>query len=100
MNIPEKVKIAGYEYTVERPTEPFLVDNDACDGVHIFTQQKIKVAQTGNEAYQNTVFIHELVHGIIMSYCKGCDNYDEEKFTEQFSKGIYQVITDNPEIFR
>lgn len=99
MNIPEKVKIAGYEYTVERPSESFSSESYVCEGVHIFGQQKIKVAKTGNQPYQDTVFLHELVHGIIASCCSG-DMYDEEKFTEQFSKGLYQVIIDNPEIFR
>ncbi|MBQ7003672.1 MAG: hypothetical protein IJN57_06910 [Oscillospiraceae bacterium] len=97
MNIPEKVKVAGYEYTVERPNEPFPSGSDVCDGVHTFADQKIKVAQSGTEAYQNTVFLHEVVHAIIASYCG--DNQNEQ-FVEQFSKGLYQVITDNPDIFK
>ena len=98
MKIPEKIKIAGYTYKIERPAEPFVSNLSACDGLHSFDTQTIKVSKSGNEAYQNTVFLHELVHGIIASYCTA-DCYDEEKFVEQFSKGLYQVVTDNPQIF-
>lgn len=99
MKIPNKVKIAGYSYTVERPKESFPNGVTVCDGVHLFTEQIIKVAKSGSEEYQNTVFLHELVHGIIGSYCGEISEQLNESFTEQFSKGLYQVIVDNPEIF-
>ena len=99
MKISNKVKIGGYTYAVERPDEPFVASgNVVCDGVHIFNEQLIKVAKSGSSAYQETVFLHEICHAIIASYCSE-ECYDEEKFVEQFSKGLYQVITDNPEIF-
>lgn len=65
---PRKSENRGYEYTVERTSESFPSESYVCDGVHIFGQQKIKVAKTGNQPYQDTVFLHELVHGIIASY--------------------------------
>lgn len=99
MKIPNKVKIAGYSYNVERPTEPFPNGDTVCDGVHLFTEQTIKVAKSGSNEYQNTVFLHELIHGIISSYCGEISEQLNESFTEQFSKGLYQVIVDNPEIF-
>lgn len=91
------MKIAGYDYSVERPEESFVNGDDACDGLHVENEQIIKVAKTGNAAYQNTVFIHEICHAIIGNYC---NNLQDEGFVEQFSKGLYQVIIDNPEIFR
>lgn len=99
MNITEAVKIGGYNHKVERPTEPFVCDGTICDGTYDFTKQVIKVAQAGSQAYQNTVFLHEICHGVVENYCRGNDNYNEEKFVEQFAKGLYQVINDNPEIF-
>lgn len=100
MKIPNKVKIAGYSYTVERPERPFPNGDTVCDGLHLFTDQIIKVAKSGTNEYQNTVFLHELVHGIIGSYCGDISEYLNENFTEQFAKGLYQVIIDNPEIFQ
>ena len=100
MKIPAKIKVAGYDYKVIRCDEAFALDAQVCDGAHNFSKQEIKVAKTGTEVYQNTVFLHELVHAIISSYCSNISEEINEQFTEQFSKGLYQVITDNPEIFK
>jgi hypothetical protein len=100
MTIPDKIKIAGYTYEVDRPDNAFPVDDMVCDGVHDFNEQTISVAKTGNTAHQQTVFMHEVVHGIIECFCRGVISHDiEEAFTEQFSKGLYQVIKDNPTMF-
>lgn len=101
MKIPEKIKISGYNYTVERPQESFVDGLSVCDGIHDINNLLIKVARRGCPDYQNTVFLHEVVHGIIHNYCSGIlSDYDEERFTEQFAKGLYQVLSDNPDIFR
>ncbi len=101
MNITEKVKIGGYMYNVQRPVAPFPSADcsNVCDGEHNFPQQLIKVAFAGTKEYQDTVFLHEICHAIVAVYCNDVGN-DEEKFVEQFAKGLYQVITDNPEIFK
>lgn len=100
VNITDNVKIGGYMYDVIRPTESFGSNGILCDGEHDLANQMIKVASVGNEHYQETVFIHEICHGIIKYYCDESNIVDNEKFVEQFSKGLYQVITDNPEIFK
>ncbi len=101
MNITEKVKIGGYVYDVQRPDATFPSANctTVCDGEHNFAEQLIKVVTSGTTAYQNTVFLHEICHAIVAVYCNEVGN-DEERFVEQFTKGLYQVITDNPEIFK
>lgn len=101
MNIPETVKIAGYRYTVERPNTALITSGiQIADGQHDGGEHKIIVVREGNEAYQNTVFLHELVHGIISSYCRALiGDRDEEDFVRHFAVGLYQVIVDNPEIF-
>lgn len=99
MKIPNKVKIGGYLYKVERPEKEFVSGDSVCDGTHNFSNQEIKVAKEGTKAYQDTVFIHEVCHGIIAHYCSDSGSFNEERFVEAFSKGLYQVITDNPEIF-
>lgn len=96
MTIPGKVKIGGYTYCVTREDNPFPVDYEVCHGEHNMSNLQIKVCTIGNQAYQDTVFLHELVHGIIAVYCA---NKQDEEFVEQLSKGLYQVIVDNPKIF-
>ena len=98
MKIPDRVKIAGYDYTVERFDESFTSADGTilCDGEHQGANQIIKVVNKGTEEYQMTVFLHEVIHAIIHSYTT---NEQDEGFVEQVSKGLYQVIKDNPEIF-
>ncbi len=97
MNIPKKIKIGGFEYAVERTEQSFVSEGTALDGVHNFAEKKIVVAENGCEEYQEMVFMHEICHGIIAHYLPGLDS--EEEFVEQFSKGLYQVVVDNPCVF-
>lgn len=96
MKIPEKIKIGGFAYDVERPEQPFVSDGAALDGEHDFAEKKIRVAQRGCSEYQEVVFLHEVCHGIIECYAPGHQN---EGLVEQFSKGLYQVLIDNPGVF-
>lgn len=95
MLIPNKVKIAGITYNIERPATSFVDGVTACDGLHVYSEHKIKVASIGDVDYQNVIFLHELIHAIIEAYCP--DRQDEH-LAEQLSKGLYQVFKDNPDI--
>lgn len=96
MNIPESVKIGGYDYKVEHRDGPFPNGATVVDGLHDPTKTLISLSGEGNQSYQDTVFLHELIHGIIYVYC---DDKQDEDFVEQFAKGLYQVLVDNPNIF-
>lgn len=98
MNIPKTVKIGGYDYVVERVKGPFPSGDIVCVGAHTASQTLIRVSDDGNQSYQETTFLHELCHGIVYVYC-GERDYEEE-FVTQFAKGLYQVIKDNPNIFK
>lgn len=103
INIPEKVKIAGFTYDVIRPETSFVnaATAAACDGLHSYDSQEITVAKRGSAEYQSLVFLHEVCHAICSAYCGGIlSDYDEEKFVAQFAKGLFQAIEDNPEILR
>jgi hypothetical protein len=97
MNIPRYIKVGGFNYLVERPEEPFLSDSVLCDGDHNFINKIIRVAKNGTRDYQDLVFIHELCHAIISYFTPELEQ--DEKFVEQFSKGLYQVLVDNPKVF-
>lgn len=43
------------------------------------------------------VFLHEVCHAIISNY-NGTQEQDEN-FVEQFAKGLYQFVVDNPQVF-
>lgn len=97
MKIPKKIKIGGFTYNVERPEGSFVsATGDALDGEHHFAEKRISVGTLGCREYQNVVFLHEVCHAIIECYA-GTNKQDED-FVEQFAKGLYQVLVDNPEI--
>lgn len=99
MNIPEKVKIGGFIYNVERPDGSFVdASGAALDGDHRFAQKTIRVGTSGCGDYQDLIFIHEVCHAIISCYVSAGEQ--DENFVEQFAKGLYQVLVDNPEIMK
>lgn len=63
----------------------------------LLVKKRITVAGSGHAEYQKLVFLHEICHAIIEAYVSP-DEHDE-KFVEAFSKGLYQVIVDNQEVF-
>ncbi len=98
MTIPNNIKVGGFVYDIERKEAPFAGSNGAVlDGEHSFGDKHITVSRSGCEEYQNLVFLHEVCHAIIDAYVS--QREQDEAFVEQFSKGLYQVIVDNPQIF-
>lgn len=96
MRIPQQIKIGGFDYHVERVDGSFLSNGVALDGEHSFSNKTIKVGTNGCPDYQDLVFIHEVCHAIIAHYTPKVEQ--DEEFVEQFSKGLYQVLIDNPTI--
>ena len=43
------------------------------------------------------MFLHEICHAIIEAYVSPDEH--NERFVEAFSKGLYQVVVDNPDLF-
>ena len=106
MRIPKSVKVGGHIFGVKYPK---VIDGGISAGelrYHEgilplaqfvkFDQEKppnIKAAKQSLEA----VFIHEVVHAIDIIYNGHCLT---EKEVKCLGEGLYQVIKDNPDIFR
>lgn len=98
MKITDKVKVGGFVYDVKREKGSFVGSNgQALDGEYSFSNKTITIGGNGCDAYREVVFLHEVVHAIIEHYVSPAEH--DEQFVEQFSKGLYQVIQDNAEIF-
>lgn len=96
MKVLDKVKIGGIEYTVARSARPCTNDTNV-DGEIIYDKATIALRQ-GLETckdYDDMVFIHEILHGVFNHMCIEQD----EQLIEKLSKGLHQVIKDNPGIF-
>lgn len=96
MEIPNKVKIGGIEYIVNKNTRPCKNDMNV-DGEIIYDMGTIELREGSGECkdYQDMVFIHEVMHGIFHHMCIEQD----EELIKKISMGLHQVIRDNPGIF-
>lgn len=99
MIIPEKIKILGFDWTVE--TNKDIAYQGNCYGSTHHASQKIFLEPlTGvSEQKRNQVFIHELMHAIWWQMGL-CETYKENKKIEEelvtiLSQGLYQVLNDN-----
>lgn len=98
MNIPKQVKVGGLSYKIEETEEPILVNNQLCYGLADYGNEVIKLSSSlQSQRVKEITFLYELFHCIFNDRC--IVNEDEEYLVDVLAKGLYQVITDNPEIF-
>ena len=94
-----KIKIGAYTYDVEYREDSFIgPGGTVLDGLHSFCDKKIIVSKRGADEYIDTVLLHEICHAIVEIYVS--PDKQDEHFVEQFSKGLYQVLVDNPLIIK
>jgi Zn-dependent peptidase ImmA (M78 family) len=92
MNIPQSVKVAGINYTVEE-TEYVEIHHDknysgSCD----YVKAEIKILKDMDIQRKEETFIHELTHAI---FHEAGYNEHEEEMVNKVSKVLYQVLKDN-----
>jgi hypothetical protein len=99
MNIPEKVKVGGMNYTVTQSDK--IIDIKRCRGLinHEMHTIDIDNAVQDKQGCEQT-FLHELVHAITRERSIKFDCGDNESITDEIAKGLHQVIIDNPDIFK
>ncbi len=89
MNIPNQVKVGGIKYRVK------IVDSEDFDGktgAQIISDKSLIKVLKGDRAFMEECFLHELFHAINMEF--------EETIVEFFSQSLYQIIVDNPTLFK
>ena len=93
MTIPQKVKIGGKVYDVERTDNLY---NGAGYSAEIdYNELKIRIRPNA-QAKMEADFIHEVVHGIYDFL--GYTEHDEKKIDE-LANALHMIITDNPDVF-
>ncbi|HBF0312771.1 hypothetical protein ACRVX5_12030 [Clostridioides difficile] len=98
MNIPKQVKVGGLSYKIEETEEPILINNQLCYGSADYGNEVIKLSSSlQSQRVKKITFLHELFHCIFNDRC--IESEDEEYLVDVLAKGLYQVVTDNPEIF-
>jgi hypothetical protein len=92
MNIPDKVKIGGHTWEVKTIHEDEMQDN----AITYFNSHTIKINGTKPKSRQESAFIHELIEVINFHYGINMEHQNIEILEET----LYQVIIDNPNIFK
>ncbi len=94
MRIPDKVKIGGHEYSCK--VVPCLGRDYGADGRSCGNSLEIEIEETLPQQNKESVLIHEILEQINYRYEL---NLPHEKITI-LETALYQVIRDNPEIFK
>ena len=101
MNIPDKIIISGMEYEVILTDEPIFMDNLRAYGHIDFENKKILIDKNIRDKQGHIqTLIHEIIHGIVYDRELNLRSDGEETIVDQLSKGLYQVIKDNPDMFK
>jgi len=102
VNLPNKIKIGGHQYKIVFPYV-FTERVDLC-GDHDSAAKTIRITDNEDNIKRanssiTVTLIHEILHAI--DHTTGHDMFqgsEGEKHIEALSEGIYQVLTDNPEL--
>jgi len=92
MKIPNKIKIGGFYYKVEKRKSNDKEKNSNNWGITYHSDKLILIDKDINEQQQIQTFFHEILHCIDVIY--NSRQLTEESI-ERLSQGIYQVLKDN-----
>ena len=98
MRIPESIRIGPYKYKVEILETPKF-DNEDVMGVIKFNGMAIELKDNMNPQMRDTVWLHEILHGILNHAEINLEDELEEQIVNIISRGLYQVYRDNKEVF-
>lgn len=99
MNIPEVVRIGSCYYDVEFTNEVMTLNKVEVSGIIDYNNHVIQLSSSiGDVQQQEQTFLHEVVHGIARDRSLDLGE-NEEMIVDEISKGLHQVILDNPRMF-
>lgn len=93
-HIPDRVKIGGITYSVEK-TDKIKLGKVNYSGEIDYADCVIRIVPS-NEQKMEADFCHELVHGILDHL--GYSEHDEKK-VDELGKALYMIFRDNPSMF-
>ncbi|WP_034757763.1 hypothetical protein [Rossellomorea vietnamensis] len=90
--LPVEVKVAGVTYKVSEKEYVEINDNKNYAGSCCYNDSEITVLNTLSDTRKEQVFVHELVHAILME--AGYDDHDEDQ-VNRIGIVLHQVLRDN-----
>jgi hypothetical protein len=99
LNIPNKVKIGWRTYDIEQGEHRSAECGGDLYGEIRYEQNKIYLYDKQDEENKKVTLLHEILHGI--AYMIGNDEFrKDEGLITALSESFYQIMKDNPEIFK
>ena len=98
MNIPDKVKIGGVVFEVKRDVERIKLGPNYSANI-LYGDAVIEVGCGQNEQVNQRDFLHEIVHGIFWNLGDR-ERERDETLVDKIAGALYQLIVDNPEMFK
>jgi Zn-dependent peptidase ImmA (M78 family) len=98
LNIPEKVKIGWRSYTVTQGEHKTGSNGGDLYGQIEYEKRQIFIYAKIDDDEKSVTLLHEIAHGILFNM--GSELRTDENFITAFSENLYQVIKDNPSLFK
>ena len=92
------IRIDSIEYEVEEKDAPIVLNGQQCGGMITFSESHIDISSTMSPGMKYVTLWHEILHGMI--FHRGLEMSDkmEEKICSALSRGIAQILKDNPHL--
>lgn len=98
MTIPDKIKIGGVTFTVKKDVERLGMGPDYSANI-LFDKATIEMCCGQDEQVNQRDFLHEIIHGIFWNL-GDMENKNDEVLVDKLAGAFYQLIVDNPEVFK
>lgn len=98
MNIPESVKIGWRNYTIEQGEHRSGDNGGDLYGEITYEKRHIFLYDKMDEDEKNVTLLHEITHGILFNM--GSLLRTDELFITALTENLYQVMKDNPNMFK
>jgi len=93
LKIPKKIKIGGLVYDIVKVDEITVQDTPVAGSISP-SRQEIQLETGYKDNFSDTVFLHEILHGI--AYHTGrMDLFEDESIIDCFANGLTALINDN-----
>jgi Zn-dependent peptidase ImmA (M78 family) len=99
LNIPDKVKIGWRNYKVNKSDAKRNTKGETLYGEIDYGEQTIYINNEYCQDQMKVTLLHEIIHGIFNKQGQvdwGCN----EALIESIAEGIYELILDNPNLFK
>lgn len=96
MKIPKAVKIGGIIYTVKTGVDRLQKGDGYCAEIDYF-KCTMEISKNSSKQKAERDFLHEVVHAIEDNL--GYKDSDEKR-VDEMAGALYQLIVDNPEMFK